>query len=73
MWYKSLLFFREFSSVIPFYGMALRFYSNQGEGAHFYVYPRRLTLGRRNFFFQLKAKYPVFHFLDLDGKILNLI
>ena len=25
------------------------------------------------FFFQLKAKYPVFHFLDLDGTILNLI
>ena len=24
-------------------------------------------------FFQLKAKYPIFHFLDLDGKILNLI
>ena len=24
-------------------------------------------------FFYLKAKYPVFHFLDLDGTILNLI
>ena len=31
-----------------------------------------LTFDRINFF-QLKAKYPVFHSLDLEGTILNLI
>ena len=29
--------------------------------------------GKSNFFFELKAKCPVFHFVDLDGTILNLI
>ena len=51
------------------YGMALRFLSIQGEGVHFYVCERSAG----EIFFQLKAKYPVFHFGDLDGTILNLI
>ena len=38
----------------------------------FYVSHCLLTFGRSNFF-HLKAKYPVFHFLDLDGTISNLI
>ena len=28
---------------------------------------------QQSWFFKVKAKYPVFHFLDLDGTILNLI
>ena len=56
-----------------FHGMTSKFQSNQGEGVHSYVQHRQLMFGRSNFFFQLKAKHPVFHFLDLDGTILNLI
>ena len=49
-----------------------RFQSSQWERVQFYFQHCLLTFGRSNFF-QLKAKYPIFHFLDLYGTIFNLI
>ena len=71
-WYRLFIFFPEFTSIIPFMKLFQDFLSNWGEGVHFYVKHHVLVFGR-SYFFKLKAKYPVFHFLDLFGTILNLI
>ena len=71
-WYWPLFFFPGIFFYQSFYSMTSRFQSNQGEGVHFHVYHHLLTFSRSNFF-QLKARYLVFNFLDLDGTILNLI
>ena len=71
-WYLLLLFFWEFSSIIPFMIWLKDSSQIKGKGYIFKssIVSKRLT---EVIFFQLKAKYPAFHFLDLDGTILNLI
>ena len=71
-WYLLLLFFWEFSSIIPFMIWLKDSSQIKGRGYTFKssIISKRLT---EVIFFQLKAKYPAFHFLDLDGTILNLI
>ena len=46
---------------------------SRGGGTTFLCLASSVNIWLKYFFFQLKAKYPVFHFLDLDGTILNLI
>ena len=70
--YWSLLFFWEFSSIIPFMVCIQNSCQIKGRG---YIFMSSIVCLRSAevIFFQLKAKYSVFHFLDLDGTILNLI
>ena len=43
------------------------------DGGIFSCLASSANVWQKFFFFQLKAKYPVFHFLDLNGAISNLI
>ena len=72
MWYRPLLFFWGFSSIILF--MAWLQDSSQIKGMG-YIFMSSIVCwcSAEVIFFQLKAEYLVFHFLDLDGTILNLI
>ena len=45
---------------------------SRGGGTFLYL-ASSVNIQQKQFFFQLKAKYPIFHFLDLDRTILNLI
>ena len=65
-----VLIFREFSSIIPFTVWLQDFTQIKGTG---YISVSSINFRQKYFFFQLKVKYPVFHFLDLHGTMLNLI
>ena len=60
-----------FPSFLLWYDLKI-LVKSMGEGTILFLAHCLLTFGRSNFF-QLKAKYPVFHFLDLYGTIFNLI
>ena len=68
-WYWPLLFFWEFFSIIPFMVWLQDSSQIKGRG---YIFMSSIVCWRlaEVIFFQLKAKYPAFHFLDLDGTIL---
>ena len=72
MWYLLLQFFLEFSSIIPFMWYDFKILvKSKGRGTSLCL--SSSVNWHKYFFFQLKAKYPIFHFLGLDGTILNLI
>ena len=70
-WYWLLLFFQEFSSIIPF--MVWLQDSSQMKGRGYIFMSSIVCCLAELIFFHLKAKYPVVHFLDLNRTILNLI
>ena len=71
MWYQPLLFFWRFSSIILFMVWLQDSSQIKGRG---YIFMSSIVCwcSAEVIFFQLKAEYLVFHFLDLDGTILNL-
>ena len=70
-WYWLLLFFQEFSPIIPF--MVWLQDSTQIKGGGTFLCLATSVNIWQKYFFWLKTKYPTFHFLDLGGTILNLI
>ena len=68
-WYWSALFFQEFSSIISF--MVWLQDSSQIKWRR-YIFLSSIIYERSAEVIFLK-KHPVFHFLDLDGTVLNLI
>ena len=71
-WYRPLLFFWEFPSIIPFMGYDFQILVKSRGGGIFLSLASSVKVWQEYFFFQLKAKYLVFHFFDLDGTIFNL-
>ena len=73
-WYRLLLFFGEFACIILFMVWFQGSSRIKGRG---YIFVPSIFMSVKHSarvdFFKVKAKYPVFHFHDLDGTILNLI
>ena len=76
MWYWSLLFFRDFSFVMSFMVWLQHFSQIKGAegGSTFLCVAWSVNVQQKFFFFfHLKAKYSIIHFVDQGGTIVNLI
>ena len=73
-WYRLLLLFWEFSSIIPFMVWLRDSTLVKSRGGGTFLSPApSVSDWQALFFFEWKGKCPGFHFLNLSATILNLI